>query len=64
MKDYTREGKWDVGYTDDDGWHHVCRYSDEEEAHDARERLEDPSDEERNLIGLTGDEDMEVRPAS
>ena len=54
-------GKYDVGYRDSDGvWHHICRYSDEDKAHAAAERLANPSNDERSLIGLPESPDTEV----
>ena len=54
-------GKFDVGYTDDSGkWHHICRYSHKGTAYAAAERLDEPDEEAQNLIGLTGDEEIEV----
>ena len=55
------DGKFDVGYHAPDGsWQHIARYSDEEEARDAAERLADPSPEEQELIGLPPSPDTRV----
>jgi hypothetical protein len=61
MRNHSTEGKYDLGWWDsDDDWHHICRYSDEEEAREAKTRLSDPSDEEQSLIGVPADPDLEI----
>ena len=63
MRDHSTEGKYDVGYYNDGSWCHITRVSGEKHAHDTAQRLSDPSPDARELIGLTGNEDIKVKEA-
>lgn len=60
MRNHTTEGKHDLGYRDNDGWHHICRYSSEDDARDAKDRLSDPTEKEQELIGIPADPNLEI----
>jgi hypothetical protein len=61
MANHDPRGKWAVGYEDDDGWHHITQMSSKQEAHETANRLDDPDETAKDLIGLTGDEKIEIR---
>jgi len=61
MREHSVLGKYDVGFRDEAGqWNHVSRYSSKEEAEAAAERLSDPCEETRRLVGVPENPDIEI----
>jgi hypothetical protein len=65
MRNHDKTGKYDLrAETPDGDVMHVCRYSSEEEAQEGKERLQDPDEETRDLIGLPEEFTLRVEPAA
>jgi len=62
MRNHSAEGKYDLVWVDEDGCHHICRYSTKEAVREAKNRMSDPSKESQNLIGIPSEPTLEIIP--